>query len=46
MFCIVLSEIRAGLQAIGDGHWGSVVPGKVNGFISCKLNFCPHYITV
>ena len=22
MFCIVLSEIRAGLQVIGDGHWG------------------------
>ena len=22
MFCVVLSEIRARLQAIGDGHWG------------------------
>ena len=21
---------------------GSVVGGKVNGFISCKMNFCPH----
>ena len=46
VFCIVLSEIRVGHQAIGDDHWGSVVGGKVNGFVSYKLNCVPYYFAV
>ena len=25
---------------------GSVIGSKINGFISCKINFCPYYFTV
>ena len=39
--CIVLAEIRARLVVRG-----SVIGGKVNGFISCKMNCCPYYFTV
>ena len=44
MFFKVLKEICGGLQEFGDGNRGSVVGGKVNKIISCKI-ICPHVIS-
>ena len=49
--CVLYSFVRGSCKASSDWRWslgggGSVVGGKVNGFISCKMNFCSDGVIV
>ena len=48
-FCVLYSFVRGSCKASSHWRWslgGSVVGGKVNGFISCKMNFCSDGVIV